>query len=346
MGRGQLIRLTLIGVVVMLLGTAVAQAGIGSGVAITPSCTGMTTRAATVTANRDNTGRAREAFVLSARDGSGKIVFEEQTVYPINQRLVFAEGEFFEWQYAPEYNPIVVTLSSPAGNGQPEQIIFTISANCGLLPVYGTGAFFIGDDLSLIPIFAPADGRVSVPYDPNAIPPRPVNPPALIRNLPGYLIVNTDNLFLRTGDGVEYAPVGIVDGGTFLAPLGSNGAEDPDELWWYVEVGGLRGWVKNEFVIIRGDLSELPDVPVLGVINVPVLYVGGLNPIYNTPNVGGRYLCQIEPNRLNTVIAQDADPAAWYQIEALCGDDLVIGWIQADRGLLRNPAGLTLPIAP
>ncbi len=347
MGRGQFLRVLTICALLLIIGTAVVQAGVGSGVAITPSCTGLTTRAATVTANRDNTGRAREAFVLSARDGSGKIIYEVQTVFPINQRLVFAEGELFRWQYAPEFNPLVVTLSSPAGNGQPEQIIYTSSANCGLLPVYGSGAFFFGDDLALIPLFAPADGRVAAPYEPNNVPPRPVNPPVIIRALPGYLVVNTDNLFLRTGDGIEYSAVGIVDGGTFLAPLGSNGAENRDGLWWYVEVGGLRGWVKDEFVAIRGDLSSLPVVPVLGTLQTPLLYVGALNPIYNTPNAGGRFLCQIAPNRLNSVIAQDADPAVWYQIEALCENGQpVTGWIQADRGLFRNTGGAALPILP
>jgi len=197
--------------------------------------------------------------------------------------------------------------------------------------------------LTLLPLFAPADGRVSSPYDPNANPPRPVNAAGLAESLPGYAIVATDNLFLRNGAGPEFAPVGILDGGTRLVVLGQNGGSS-EGLWWYVQVGDLRGWVKSELLYLRGDLSDVPEVPNEGTLTQPTLYVGAQNPIYESDAASSRWLCQIDGNRLYNVVARDAEAAGWYRIEATCDGQLVLGWIQAERGLLRNPGGVEIPI--
>ena len=232
---------------------------------------------------------------------------------------------------------------SPGGNGQPEQMVYLVTGNCAGLPTFGEGVFAIGDDLTLYPIFAPADGRVSPGYDPNDAPPRPINPPGLAETQPGYAIVNTDNLFLRSGAGAEFSPIGILDGGTRLVVLGRNG-ESGDSLWWYVEVGGLRGWAKSSFLILRGDLTAVPVVPILGGITPPTLYIGIPEPIYNTPSIGGRWLCEIDAGRLYFVVARNAETATWFRIQATCNGHAILGWIQADRVLLRNPGGVDIPI--
>ena len=326
----------------LLLASAVS-AGFGDGVTFTPTCSGYDVRGGSLVANRDNTGRGRELFVVTARDGMGNIIYENQTVYPLNQRFLLATNDQVKWTKAPQFNPIVMQIASVSGNGQPEELVYAVTGNCDALATYGSGVFMLGDNLTLYPIFEPADGRISPPYDPNAIPPRPVNPPGLVESLPGYAIVNTDNLFLRSGDGADYAPVGIVDGGTRLVVLGSDG-KTGDSLWWYVEVGGMRGWVKSSFLILRGDLRGLPIVPVEGGITQPTLYVGVMNPIYNTASIGGRWLCEIPGNRLYVVVGRDASTAAWYRIQATCNGQTILGWISADAGLLRNPGGVDIPI--
>ena len=328
----------------LMLVVSTAFAGLGVGVTFTPACDGYTVRGGSITANRDNTGRGKEAYVTSARDGSGRVLYDSQTTYPINQRIVYSDGDHINWTHLPQYNPIIMEVLSPGGNGQPDQLIYVVTGNCETLPTYGSGIFALDDNLTLLPLFAPADGRVSDPYNPNANPPRPVNPAGLAESLPGYAIVAADNLFLRNGAGPEFAPVGILDGGTHLVVLGQNGGSSSNGLWWYVQVGDLRGWVKSELLYLRGDLSDVPTVPNEGTLTQPTLYVGAQNPIYESDAASSRYLCQIDGNRLYIIVARDAQTAGWYRIEATCDNQLVLGWIQAERGLLRNPGGVEIPI--
>lgn len=177
-------------------------------------------------------------------------------------------------------------------------------------------------------------------YDPNAVLPRPTNPASATRNLEGYLIVATDNLFLRSGDGPQYTPLAILDGGTRLVPLGQNGL---DELWWYVRVGTFSGWVTNQFVVVRGDLSDIPVVEVDGTILPPTLYMGAANQIYSRPG-SIRVLCNATAGQFYIVTARDADAENWYRIELTCDGLPVEGWVQADRVLYRNPGGVIVPV--
>jgi hypothetical protein len=186
------------------------------------------------------------------------------------------------------------------------------------------------------------DGSVGPTVPINQPPPRPVNNPVLLAGERGYLIVNTDNLNLRSGPGAEYSQIAVLDGGTRLIALGTNG--NFQRLWWYVEVGGLRGWVSNEFVVIRGDLRGLPVVPVLGELARPTLYVGLRAPLYSAPGIFSAPICEVDGNLFYYVLGADARVASWYLIEADCFGTTVTGWIQAERGLLRNPANIALPI--
>lgn len=186
------------------------------------------------------------------------------------------------------------------------------------------------------------DGSVGPTVPINQAPPRPVNTVLALAGEPGYLIVNTDNLNLRSGPGSEYSQVGVLDGGTRLVALGTNG--DFNALWWYVEVGGLRGWVTNQYVVVRGNLSGLPVVPVLGELARPTLYVGAINVLYDAPSVFSEYVCDVGGNLFYYVVGVDSRSASWFFIEAECFGTTVTGWIQADRGILRNPADIVLPI--
>lgn len=185
------------------------------------------------------------------------------------------------------------------------------------------------------------DGNPSPSVPLNTTPPRPVNGPAVLVGTPGYLLVNTDNLSLRSGPDARFSLIGVLDGGTRLIALGSNGVIG-DGRWWFVEVGELHGWVTDEFVVIRGDLRNLPVVEPAGEIARPSFYIGGLNPLY--PNRFGNALCLVGGGLFYRAIGVDSTDPSWVQIEADCGTGPVTGWVQFDRGLLRNTGELLLPV--
>jgi hypothetical protein len=106
------------------------------------------------------------------------------------------------------------------------------------------------------------------------------------------------------------------------------------------------GMHQHEFLILRGDLRGLPVIPVEGQLIQPTLYVSLDNPIYSSRAIGAGLLCLIAGGRLYNVLAADAATPTWYLIEAVCDDRPVNGWIQADRGLLRNPAGRPIHVIP
>src|SRR6185503_5718974 len=123
-------------------------------------------------------------------------------------------------------------------------------------------------------------GDTSPAVDINAIPPRPTNSAEVTSKLPGFLVVNTDNLSLRSGDGPEFTLVGIVDGGTKLIPLGRN----LDFSWWYVQAGDKIGWAKAEFLVARGDLTSVTVVPSEGEITPATFFVFGKSALLSAPS--------------------------------------------------------------
>jgi len=194
-------------------------------------------------------------------------------------------------------------------------------------------------------ISEPTDGRTSPAYPINGVPPRPVltPPEAIPADLTegAYLVVNTDNLYMRQGDDPTYAPVAILDGGTALIPLGINATEP---LWWYVQVGGERGWVSGEFVVLRGDASGLPEVEAEGERTLARLYVGGENFIRSAPLYERNYICLFPAGLEYEVIGRTSDDD-WFEIRGACDTGAVVeGWIPAANGLFRNTAGVVIPI--
>jgi hypothetical protein len=311
-------------------------------------CSGFVSQGSTLQLTRDNTGALSEAFIVSAIDGAGNTIFEPiSDVFYVGGTVNWPAGDSYDWTTAPRYNPIRLQIVSPAGNGQPQQIIYDRSVSCEGLPRFGAIdalAAFTEQALRKLSgeafVLQPADGVTSDPVELNAIPPRPINPAGLAEEQPGYAIVNTDNQFLRSGDSPRYSVIGIIDGGTPLAILGRN----EDRSWWYIQVGGLRGWVSAEFLVLRGDLTGIPEVPVLGELTHPSLYVGWPgNAVYASPIVGGPWLCTI-PGNLEFPIVGRTSGSSWYEIEVTCDGVLVDAWIPAELGIVRNPAGLLIPI--
>lgn len=342
MRRRQYLAIVLILLVILAAQTAFAARA--NTLSFTPGCTGFVSRGGSILPDRDNTGRSREVLLFRVTDGEGNLIYENYAQFPLNERVVYEAGTFYSYALRPAANPLLIQITSPAGNGLPAQALYEGIANCYTLPGVG-GDFVITTEQALLHLLLnePLDGRTAPPVEPNTAPPRPVNPPGLAELLPGYAIVNTDNLFLRSGDSAEYTPVGIVDGGTRLVVLGSNGG-DPN-LWWYVEVGGLRGWAKSEFLILRGDLRGLPIIPVTGQITQPTLYIGYEQPILTVPALGAGVVCVLPGGLLYPVIGRDTLDASWYQLEVECNGTTVQGWIPASAGILRNPGRVNIPVA-
>lgn len=180
----------------------------------------------------------------------------------------------------------------------------------------------------------------------NTLYPIPTNSITVIQNLPGYAVVGAEHQYMRTGDGIEYAANAIVNWGTPLIVLGRNDdtlPDNSDDLWWYVEVGGMRGWMKGTLLVLRGDLTDVPVVPVYGELNPARLYLAFDNsPIYSTPALTTR-LCTLPGHLEYEVVGRNRDSSR-FQLEATCDGRTVLGWIHADRGIFRNPGDIAVPI--
>lgn len=156
----------------------------------------------------------------------------------------------------------------------------------------------------------------------------------------GYLIVNTDNLNIRTGTGPQYTVQITVDGGTELDVLGRT----EDFSYWYVSYQGIRGWVPAGLVLIRGDLTDTPVVITEGEIIQPTWINGAEgNPIFATLPHDGIPACTLPANTEFRIVGRSGG-GNWYQILANCGGEPIIGWVQQDLGITRNPAEVIIPI--
>lgn len=296
-------------------------------------CNGFTSRGGGVVMNRDNTGAGREVIWITGQDGAGNVIFGPvENSALIGTSVTFDNGTSFRWNAAPAANPLTLTITSVGGNGLEEQRVYVSAGLCSTLPA-PLPVTTDGDDNLLI-----GDGVPSASVPINGNPPRPDGDVSLARAQAGYAIVNSEAVNLRSGDGPFYTVVGIVEGGDELVVLGRNG----DDSWWFVQAGEIRGWISNDLVLLRGDLTDIPLVPVLGEIARPTLFIHITQPIYNAP--GGSPLCTIESRREYYITRRtDSDPV-WYELEAVCENTVVYGWILADNGSFRNPGEVVIPI--
>lgn len=321
------------------------QAGSSTGATFKLDCNGFTGSSGSVRLDRDNTRANREAFIVSATDGAGNVILEPiQDSFFVGGSVSWAGITPVKWTATPQYNPLVLRIVSRAGNGFAESLIVMASGVCPGLPVYGAlpeGVFYVDGDLLVRGaglVGLPA-GSTSAPVPLNGTPPRPTNPPELLQTLPAVFIVNTDNLSIRTGDGPLYSLVAIVDGGTRLIPLGRN----EDYTWWYVQVGDIVGWAKAEFLILRGDATNVPVVPSRGEFSQPRVYIHVDQPLYSDNDNGSLPLCTITAKQEYLVVGRDSD-ITWYQIQATCDGVPVNGWIPAEFASIRNPSEQFIPV--
>ena len=302
-------------------------------------CDGFTSQGGGVFLNRDNTGAGEEALTITAIDGTGNVIFGpiQQNVL-VGSRLSIPAGTYFSYNAPPAANPILVTLTSNAGNGYNQQIVYSVLGACIELPttVFNT----IGlDVLESDGVFVVVDGSTSPSVGLNIDPPRPTNPDGLQAFVDGYLLVNTASLNIRSGDGPEYTLVGRVAGGTELIVLGRN----EDRTWWFVQVGEIRGWVLGELTITRGDLTLVPIAPVNGEILGARFYVYSDSYLLASPVAGTSWLCEIEGDTEYFIIGQNSN-GEFIQVVATCNGASVIGWLGIDYGAIRNSGDLGIPV--
>ncbi|MCA0456754.1 MAG: hypothetical protein LCI00_22465 [Chloroflexi bacterium] len=315
-------------VMLFVLGAAVLPASAGSTVdaSFSLGCTGFS-GSGQILLDRDNTGSSREAFQVVVTDGVGNIIYQPVVdSFFVGGRVSWTAGNVIEWTEAPEYNPLTLRVVSLAGNKLEEKTIAIATGSCGDLKTFGA-----------LPTIEDAVASESV--DINAVPPRPTNPEEITQLLPGFLIVNTDNLSLRSGDGPEYTLVGIVDGGTKLIPLGRN----LNFTWWFVKAGDVVGWAKAEFLVARGDLTSVTVVPSEGEITPATIYVFSRQALLSAPAAGAIPLCTIAGDTEYIAVGRTR-ATDWYEIQATCDNAVVKGWIAAELGAFRGNAGTVLDV--
>lgn len=83
---------------------------------------------------------------------------------------------------------------------------------------------------------------------------------------PPIFVVNTSFLNVRTGPSAQFSILTTVVGGTELPVLGTAG----DGVWYQVSTTVGVGWVNANFVLARGDFSNVPEVEVTSPPAAPV----------------------------------------------------------------------------
>jgi uncharacterized protein YgiM (DUF1202 family) len=331
----------LIIVLLALLPLSSAAAATGADITMTVGCDGFTVTGGSITFEDAS------AVTLRAVDAAGTTLFTRNIARPDSGSYTFP-SETVGWSTAPAFSPIIVSVETVEENAVQQELVFLVVGGCGSLPALAN-AFVILADFDLLSLFTDIDGSTADSVPLNTAPPRPVTDEADLAGLPGYAVVNTDNLNVRSGPGVEYTQVAVVDGGTVLIVLGRSAddlADESEDLWWYVEVGGVRGWVNSALLALRGDLSYAPVVEPQGELIPPSAYVGWTGTLlYSDPSIFGPVVCGIVGDVFYPVIGRDAAPANYYLIEATCEDGRSVeGWLPLESLIYRNDGGVVVPV--
>ncbi len=315
-------------VMALVLGAAVLPASAGSTVdaSFSLGCDGFS-GSGQILLDRDNTGSTREAFQLVVTDGVGNIIYKPVVdSFFVGGTVSWTAGNKVEWTTKPEFNPLTLRVVSLAGNKLAEQTIVVATGSCdgltslGALPTVDTG------------VTSPS---VTI----NTVPPRPTNPDDVAKILPGFLVVNTDNLTLRSGDGPQFTRVAIVDGGTKLIPLGRN----LKFTWWLVQAGDVIGWAKAEFLIARGNLTSVKVVPTEGEITPATFFIFSRTALLSAPKSNALPLCTVDGDVEYLAVGRNR-ATDWYEVQATCDNAVVKGWVFSELGAFRGPAGTILPV--
>ncbi len=208
--------------------------------------------------------------------------------------------------------------------------IFLGSASYGWVPLSAVEQ--VTEITGLAAAIASAGGQAQVTEDPGT--------PSTPLDADGYAIVNTSRLNMRSGDSSQFSIVTILRGGTELFVLGRNSAS----TWWLVSDGTNEGWVNAEFIVLRGDLTETTVEESDGDILPPTFYTFGNTMTYvTTSTLRSNRLCEVPGDAEYVVLGRNRD-GAWFQIEATCNGQAIIGWVEASQGALRNGTFASVPV--
>lgn len=141
-------------------------------------------------------------------------------------------------------------------------------------------------------------------------------------------IVNTANLNLRSGPGVEYAVIGVLRGGDTFNVIGQS----PDFIWLLVRDTDFGdGWVRGKFTIFRGEIDEVDVVG--GPYGAEVdarFYLHIFQPVYDEP--GGDRLGLLPAREEYAVTGRTFD-GRWTQLSTA---EFGVVWINTSRGSFRG----------
>lgn len=163
------------------------------------------------------------------------------------------------------------------------------------------------------------------------------------------LIVNTGNLNVRTGPGVNYPVLLVATGGTQFPVLGVA----RDLVWYQINTDAGVGWVNVEFMVARGDFTNVPfaDAPALvntttntttvvnPVVNAPRLSIDSNRVIVNTGNLnvrsgpGAAYgiIAKIAGGVEMAIVGRAPDDV-WFLVEGYFG----LGWVNSQYVIFRG----------
>ena len=148
-------------------------------------------------------------------------------------------------------------------------------------------------------------------------------------------VVNTGALNMRSGPGAAYTDVGTLEGGTQAQIVGRS----MDWGWWLLKTPSGTGWVNAEYIIARGDTSQVPYVEPGGTVNAttysvaaqappttisgPVAFVatGALN-IRSGPDGSFDKIGSVYAGTRLPIIGQSTD-LGWWQVDSPFGQ----GWV-------------------
>ncbi|MEO0562799.1 MAG: SH3 domain-containing protein [Chloroflexota bacterium] len=325
--------------VLALVMAAPALGAANNGFEATIGCDGFTPNGGSFTANRDNTGTGLESIAYNAVDGNGIVVFQLVDAVPVGWTVTPA-AVTTGWSTTPTANPINMSIVSIGGSGIAQETIYSVSGTCDGLPT-GTS----NDATSIVSstqatVINPSTIAVSPSVQPGDDIPVPTTNTSVIEALPYYAIVDTPRLNLRSGDGPQFLPVAVVQGGTRVQLVGRNNGSS----WWLVEAGGFVGWASAEFLAVRGNATVVPFVQAAGDV-IPVTLVTAINQrVYAEPNdFNTSFVCEIPPGEWRLLGKDRFD--VFYKVRATCVNGVTVeAWLRGEEGLFRNPAALSLSV--
>ena len=161
----------------------------------------------------------------------------------------------------------------------------------------------------------------------------PVSPAQAQTITHGTAVVNTSFLNVRGGPGSQFLVLGVVTGGTELPVTGVSADGD----WWRVSTVFGEGFVFADFIVYRGNSTNVPivrtsDVSAPTASSVVVL-ASALN-VRSGPSINNPVLGVVPQSFVMTVIGQDTE-TGWYNVNSPFGP----GWVANSEVALSGAGG-------